>query len=219
MNTNLRLPELQYFEKVRVSLTNANNNPEIKAAFSQLNFTEQQFAEGNSLLNKAIEEYETNRNERIETKLVRGEYNALYTEFRNQFREHRDKVRIFFTKNPEVILLLGVIGKLPTKHVDLFEKTKQFYFTIREKSDVQDKVSMLRITPDVVDNCIEMRDNLMKLRSDYERETGEDQAAIKVKDQAISDLKEWVEDFDNIARVALYHEPQLLESIGIFVRS
>jgi hypothetical protein len=33
------------------------------------------------------------------------------------------------------------------------------------------------------------------------------------------ELKDWMEDFDSIAKVALYEEPQLLESLGIFVRS
>jgi hypothetical protein len=50
-------------------------------------------------------------------------------------------------------------------------------------------------------------------------ELGEYQDTTKSKNAALFELKEWMDDFVGIAKIALYDKPQLLEVLGIFVRS
>ncbi|MBR8536871.1 hypothetical protein KDU71_14950 [Carboxylicivirga sediminis] len=54
---------------------------------------------------------------------------------------------------------------------------------------------------------------------EHVREMAESQAATQTKNDAIITLKDWMDDFYSIAKVALYNQPQLLEALGIFVRS
>lgn len=47
----------------------------------------------------------------------------------------------------------------------------------------------------------------------------ESQQATQSKKAALLQLKAWMDKFDATAKIALYDKPQLLEVLGIFVRS
>lgn len=51
------------------------------------------------------------------------------------------------------------------------------------------------------------------------REKGESQDATKLKDTAFIELDDWMSEFYVVAKIALEDNPQLLESLGKFVRS
>ena len=51
------------------------------------------------------------------------------------------------------------------------------------------------------------------------KEKGESQDATKLKDTAFGELDDWMRDFYAVAKIALEDNPQLLESLGKFVRS
>ena len=53
----------------------------------------------------------------------------------------------------------------------------------------------------------------------YVLERGESQQATKDRDAAFAAFEKWVREFYAIAKIALEDKPQLLESIGKFVRS
>jgi hypothetical protein len=56
-------------------------------------------------------------------------------------------------------------------------------------------------------------------RSDYFRMKGISQDATVFKDKTLSSLNEWMYDFYAFARFALMHNPQLLEALGVNVKS
>ncbi|KAB8141732.1 hypothetical protein F8S13_18500 [Chloroflexia bacterium SDU3-3] len=51
------------------------------------------------------------------------------------------------------------------------------------------------------------------------KESTQAENAAKARDAAIDELDDWVEDFIKIARLALADNPQLLEALGVAVRS
>jgi hypothetical protein len=53
----------------------------------------------------------------------------------------------------------------------------------------------------------------------YEREKGNAQAATKARDAAVAELNTWMRNARPIARIAVAEQPQLLEKLGILVRS
>jgi len=57
------------------------------------------------------------------------------------------------------------------------------------------------------------------LNEKYNNEKGEAQQATKDRDQKIDELNQWVSDYTKIVRIALKKRPQLLEKLGIMVRS
>jgi len=71
----------------------------------------------------------------------------------------------------------------------------------------------------MVDECLALLNALLAQRSVFDTELAESQDMTKNKNAALIALKEWIDDFDISAKIALYDQPQLLEALGIFVRS
>lgn len=62
-------------------------------------------------------------------------------------------------------------------------------------------------------------DAAKKADQEQEKAKGEAQDATDIRDQLFKELKEWIKDFRNIARLALTDNPQQLEKFGVLVRS
>ena len=77
----------------------------------------------------------------------------------------------------------------------------------------------IKITAKIVNDCLAKHKILLEERANYDKELGESQDSTVSKNIALLELKEWMDDFDDTAKVALYDTPQLLEVLGIFVRS
>lgn len=67
--------------------------------------------------------------------------------------------------------------------------------------------------------CLAELDALLALRADFDREMGESQEATVSKNVALHNLSEWMDEFDTLAKIALYDTPQRLEVLGVLVKS
>ena len=219
MSTNLFNSEPKFLERSRIALTNAESHSEIKPALTSYGMDTAKVAVGWKIYNNSKTVWEQNKEEDAESKIASNSYKAKYSEFQSLFKRHRDQTLIFFKKQPDILIKLGVSGKFPAKYNEFFDKAKLFYYGIKENKDVQIELNKIKITAKVVSDCIAKHDALLAERANYDKELGESQDATKSKNAALLELKEWMEDFDAIAKVALYDKPQLLEVLGIFVRS
>jgi hypothetical protein len=211
--------ESKFLERSRVALTNAQSDTTIKPLLAEYGMDDEKIAEGWGIYNTTKTTWEQNKKETAETKIASNTYREEYDQMRILFKEHRDKTLIFFKKQPAILIRLGVEGRFPDNYRDFFDKTKLFYQTILENEEVQQKTSLIKITPEVATEALAKHESLLARRAEYDKEFGESQEATKSKNAALIELKEWMDDFDSIAKVALYNQPQLLEVLGIFVRS
>jgi len=219
MSTNLFTSESKFLERSRIALTNAESHAEIKPLLSDYGMDSTKIAEGWTIYNNTKNIWELNQKEDSETKIASNAYKQSYETLQSLFKRHRDQTLIFFKKQPDVLIRLGVTGRFPVKYNEFFDKTKQFYQTIQDNSDIQTKLQLIKITPEIVTDCLSKHQDLLLQRADYDKESGESQETTVSKNSSLLELKEWMEDFDAIARIALYDKPQLLEVLGIFVRS
>ncbi len=219
MNLNLKIPTSKFFERVRIALTNAESHAEIKPLISQFGMDETKIAEGWVVFNKAKNSFELKDQEDIDKKVSSNEYKQTFEEFLGLFKRHRNQSLIFFKKHPDFLVKLGIKGRLPSQYNKIFDNAKNFYHAIQKHSDIQEKLLLCKITPETVTDCLSKLNNVMSLRATFDKESGEAQDATVQKNLDLIELKEWIEEFDIIAKIALYDKPQLLESLGIFVRS
>jgi len=219
MATNLVTTESKFLERARVALTNAVSDEEIRTALADYGMDEVKIAEGRQVYENTKSIWQQNQREEAESKIASSTYKDHYEEMRSTFKRHRDITLIFFKKNPEVLVKLGVKGRFPSRYTEFFDAVNLFYSTIKADQAIQQQMDRIKLTASVVDDCIARYENLLADRANYEKELGESQDTTKSKDAALLALKEWMEDFDAVAKVALYDKPQLLEALGIFVRS
>ena len=99
------------------------------------------------------------------------------------------------------------------------ETVKKFYTVAAADSDIQSKLVRLKITTEEINGTIQLITNSELSRAEYLREKGESQDSTKSKDKAFGEIDDWMSEFYAVAKIALEDNPQLLESLGIFVRS
>lgn len=218
-NPIVKTSESKFLERVRISLTNAEANEEIKNTLASYGMGAVRIAEGWNTYNNAKTVWEWTKKEEAESRVAADSYKGKYEAFKTIFHEHRQKTKIYFGKQPQILLILGVNGNFPTKYNELFDKSGLFYNAIKNNADIQNEMSIIKIDAGTVNDCLLLRDKLMAERANYDKELGESQDATKSKNAALSELKDWIEDFEAIAEVAFFHKPQLLEVLGVFVRS
>lgn len=219
MNANTSKSEPKTFERARIALTNAESHQEINPLLAAFGMDASKIAEGWTVYEKAKATWEKNKKEDAETSIASNNYKLAYDELEGLFKRHRDQSLIFFKKRPDFLIILGVKGHFPQTYTDFFDKSKTFYTAIQENPEIQTQLILCKITPEIVTDALAKHQNLLALRAEYDKEYGESQAATKSKNADLIELREWMDNFDTIAKVALYDNPQLLEALGIFVRS
>lgn len=114
---------------------------------------------------------------------------------------------------------LAVSGSLPKAYIKWLEVVKKFYTVAIKDANIQGKLVRLNITTDDLTAANTLIGELEAARAEYLREKGESQDATKAKDAAFVKMDDWMSEFYAVAKIALEDKPQLLESLGKFVRS
>ena len=109
-------------------------------------------------------------------------------------------------------------GSLPQAYIKWLETVKKFYSTSNDSKPIQDKLKRLKISDANITEALAHVAKLESARSEYLREKGESQDSTKAKDQAISEIDDWMAEFYAVSKIALEDQPQLLEALGKVVR-
>ena len=219
MGFNKRKSEAEQLEQYRVALENAKKQPEINATLSEYGYDDAMITEGVNLYTNTRTAYDLNHTEDDETKEAYSFFTTKKAELEQIFSQHRKKAKVVFRKDNLTAEKLGITGSLPHAYVKWLEKVKRFYSVASEDTAIQSELAKLRISVEDLTAAQTVITELDLARSEYLREKGESQDSTKVKDAAFAEMDDWMTDFYAVARIALEDKPQLLEALGLFVRS
>lgn len=211
--------EVGFLEFSRVALQGPKDKPEIAAYLSALGYTTEKIAEGDTLLENAENSYETNFREDNETRDSYKAFSDLKNLLNELYTQDRKIARVIFRKEPTTLQNLGLDKKPSRVYVQWMKGLEKFYDVTLTSAEVQSELAKLNLTVEkLTANKLKLAE-LKAARTFYLQEEGESQQATKVKDAAIAALSDWMIDYKAVAKIALEDKPQLLESMGIFVRS
>lgn len=219
MATKRTLSEVETLEQYRIALENTESQTEIATIMAEFGYDETLLTEGKTLLTKTREAFDFNKKEDDETTESYSNFTALKESLAKTYSLHRKKAKVIFRKEPTTLSRLALTGSLPSAYIKWLETVKKFYAVASEDSAIQSKLVRLKITPEEINGTIALISNLEEARANYLREKGESQDATKAKDKAFAEIDDWMSEFYAVAKIALEDNPQLLESIGKFVRS
>ncbi len=114
---------------------------------------------------------------------------------------------------------LIIDGSMPRAYVSWLEIVKKFYTEMLADTELQTKISSLKVTADDLNAADALLAELEAARADYLREKGESQDATEQKDSVFAELDDWMSEFYAVARIALEDKIQLLEALGVIVRN
>ncbi len=219
MATKRIASEAEALEQYRVSLENVEAQTEIATIMAEFGYDEIVIAEGKALFTQTREAYDVNQKEDDETSESYKNFTRLKESLAKTYTLHRKKGEIIFRKEPITLSKLVLTGSLPTAYVKWLETVKKFYTVALQDTTIQTKLVRLKITTEEINETIALITNLEHARAEYLREKEESQDATKAKDKIFAKMDDWMSEFYAVAKIALEDNPQLLESIGKFVRS
>ena len=219
MATKRTLSEAEVLEQYRVSFENVEKQSEIATIMAEFGYDETLLTEGKTLLTKTRAAFDFNKKEDDETSEAYKNFTTLKENLATTYTLHRKKAKVIFRKESTTLNKLSLSGSLPTAYIKWLETVKKFYTVASSDSEIQSKLVRLKITTEELNGTIEQISNLELARAEYLREKGESQDATKQKDKAFGEIDDWTSEFYAVAKIALEDNPQLLESLGKFVRS
>ncbi|NOR76029.1 MAG: hypothetical protein GQ525_12850 [Draconibacterium sp.] len=219
MATRKALTEAEALELYRVSLDNVEIQPEIATTMAEFGYDATVVAEGKTLLTETRQSFDFNETEDDETSEAYSAFKLLKASLEETYKMHRKKAKVIFRNDSKTMDKLAVSGSLPKAYIKWLEVVKKFYSVALKDAGIQAKLVRLKITLDDLTAADTLIGDLEAARAEYLREKGESQDATKEKDTAFEKMDDWMSEFYAVARIALEDSPQLLESLGKFVRS
>ena len=219
MATTKRTTEDQLIENNRIALANVENQPVIAATMAEYGYDLTVITKGRELLGATITAFNFNQQEDNESIQARANFDAKLSLMTEKYASHRRKAKVVFRKDEVTLKQLGLTGTYSRAYVKWIVTMKTFYNGVRSDAAHLAKLLVFKITEEEISACIAEINALETTRALYLKEVGESQEATKAKDKALAELEEWMSDFYAVAKIAMEDQPQLLESLGLLVRS
>ncbi len=198
---------------------NISKNDVLKTELAEYGYGEQEIAQGKIIYDTATQMYESNKWKTSEETLSYNEFSKKLETFKTSYAIDRKKAKIIYKDEPKILTALHIKGIAPFRIGKLLEDIEAFYKELKTKPDLLAPLNKLKITVEHIDAQLTALTEVKQAEATYKLKKGESQQATKDKDAAFATLEKWVREFYAIAKIALEDKPQLLESIGKFVRS
>lgn len=114
---------------------------------------------------------------------------------------------------------LGLVGTFSKNYVKWLERVNSFYHTINNQPAIAERLLVMQITPAHVADQLTKIKAVESLKAARTQSDGIAQNATTIKDKAFKELEKWMSTFFATAKIALEDKPQLMESLGIVVKS
>ena len=197
------------------ALHNAQEHSEIKARLKKYGMTPEKMKKGTTLLNNVVLQHHEKGDCYGEKKTLAAQLAQQTKETRQQFRRHIDVVKIALADQPVAIANLNVIP-LAIQQDAWQAQATYFYAKVTDYLDILKdyKLSAEELAQNQanLDALVTLRNRRMQLKGDAEE-------ATRNRNTSLRALRLWMKEFYGIARVALADKPQLLEVLGIKVKS
>ncbi len=198
-------------------LGNSRQNTEINAALRLFGIDEEVYSGGELLLKTFLEktrEREKRYSERLfSTKRMR----EIAEEIKPLYAKLRKIGKRVFSDDMERGLKLGFKTRYPRHIPEYTTVLEQFYSGLDD--DVRSGLLKYRIDSLFLEKLFELYEELKRAMANRMLKEGELQNATVEKDKAQKECLKWKNEFLFVAKLALEEKPQLLESLGVKVRS
>ena len=219
MGTRPKISEAKTLEQYRVTFENTESQPQIASTMAEYGYDSTKVAEGKALYETTRLAFDSNQTETDEVSAAYAIFETKKDQLDDIYSAHRKKAKVVFRDDSTTADKLEVSGTMPVAYVKWLETVRKFYNTSIADTDIQTKLSRLKITTDDLNAAKALIPEVETLRAAYLKEKGESQDATTVKDTAFAKLDSWMSEFYAVAKIAMEDNPQLLEALGLVVKN
>lgn len=213
------LTDEEKIQEGRLTVMNLGD-PEIQELAAHRGLGPQTVDEGDRLLVQAEMAYQQNSDAEKAQVNATDAANKKLDQVEGKFSEIRSLLSEAFREDDVAKRNLGLDVAQERKTAKVILQVKSLYDTLLSRSDLLkiagDKVG---ITKQEIQESRQTLDELIQAEADQQKAIGENQHLTQMKNQAVEELRDFTRSVRNIARVALKNYPQLLEKLGVVVRS
>lgn len=211
--------EAAILEQYRITFENIASQSQIAATMAEYGYDTPAMAIGKALYDEARQAYDANKKETDESSAAYQAFDAKRKELAGLYASHRKKAKVVFRNDSLTSKQLELDGTLPQAYIKWLETVKKFYALTLADTDLQTKLSRLKLTSGDLTAASALVPGVEAARAAYLKEKGESQDATTLKDAAFAKLDDWMSECYAVARIALEDNPQLLEALGVMVKN
>ncbi len=213
MGYNASIPKL--FAAAQTAIYNAQEQPEIQKSMNTYGFSPKRLLEGKSLLESAMMLHYSKDDRYDEKREIANQLAIDLETTRRHFEDHVATVKLAFRKAPATLAKFR-IRPIAKKMEGWTLQASRFYDIAETYADVLENYQLPR---EELSQNKAMVEALRATRNQRMQKKGEAEEATRVRDEAVNALNDWMVSFRGIARIALKDKPQLLEALGIKVKT
>ena len=218
MGTRPKISEAKTLEQYRVTFENTESQPQIASTMAEYGYDSAKVAEGKSLYETTRQSFDSNQTETDEATTAYALFETKKDQLDDIYSAHRKKAKVIFRDDSVTADKLEISVSMPVAYVKWLETVRKFYKISIADTEIQTKLSRLKITTDDLNAANALIPEVETLRAAYLKEKGESQDATTIKDTAFANLDDWMSEFYAVAKIAMEDNPQLLEALGLVVK-
>lgn len=212
-----RLPIPTRIQWAEQAITQATAQPAIARALAELGYDADEVASGRRLLERVLRLQDQLDTEHSEQVAATQHVQALYDDLAKQYDQHSRLAEVAFKSAPGYLTALGLVGCRERDFDRWMGRVAQFYDVALGNTEIQTGLSRFNIERNDLRAMLRMVEKLGTAQANAQRETSEAVLALQARGQALESLDDWMEDFMEVALIALEEAPQHLEALGLHV--
>lgn len=205
-------------EQATFSITNALNNPDITTPLAVFGYDAVRLNEGKTLLDNLKLLQAKQKQEYIEQRAATTDRDDIRTQIEAVYSKHLKLAKIAFKREPNILLALEAVGQRLRTYDGWKGQVTAFYNAAMNNQPIKDGLARFNITETNLTDVQAQLTVLETAEAKQKTEIGEAQQATLDRDTAMEALDDWMSDFQEVAKIALEDNPQLLEALGIIIK-
>lgn len=201
----------------RLALENARKNAQIKAALAQYGYNEPRLQEGEDKLEAAQQWLQEQKDLYVSKAELSRQIAEDEQELVALYKNHLTIARFAFRTDEIWQRMLELNTRQASDRAGKLEQMRTFYR--RLTTPAINTLKKFGAVTEEVAQAQAMADALVDVLSNRQSRLAEAQQATQYRNQAIEAWDTWLGRFTRVAEVALMDQPQLLEALGVEVRS
>jgi hypothetical protein len=202
-----------------VAIANSLTNSQVQAYLSEFGYTPERIQHGKQLYEAALTAYQQQRAGYGDQKTATTALTEAWDVAKKSYMRYVKIARIAFKDNAGVATRLQLEGIRKKTLSGWLVQANQFYTNLLNAPELLTQLYDYGITADKLQAGQADVQAVVTANLFQKTEKGDAQIATETKSKAIAALQAWMSDFTAIARLALEDNQQLLESLGIVVKS
>jgi hypothetical protein len=191
----------------------------IKNAVALFGYNGAKLNEGKAILSEAGTLYEAQQREFGEVSGAQDQFRKLREQSNEAYISMLVIARVAFKNSVQAATTLELNGERASNFGGWLKQTRNFYRALLANAEWRAVMNSYGQTGEKITGALQTVDAVNLSAEQVKKAMGDARNATYLRDLKFEELLEWLKDYDNITRIALAGSPQLLEKLGIVVKS